>query len=80
MRCLALFAQLDLATLTSRIYYSVDAALEYSPSAGLCIILTVDPLNKKVLLRMSTITRNFLRSLDVMLPFFILVFKIFYAS
>ena len=65
---------------TSRIYISVDAALEYSHSAGLCIILTVDPLNKKALLRMATITQNFFKSLDVVLPFFILFFKIFYVS
>ena len=41
-------------------------------------ILSVDPLNKKALLRMSTKTLNFLRSLDVGLPFFIFVFKFFY--
>ena len=35
----------------------------------------MDPLNKKALLRMSTKTLNFLRSLDVVLPFFIFVFK-----
>ena len=38
----------------------------------------MDPLNKKALLRISTKTLNFLRSLDVLLPFFIFVFKIFY--
>ena len=62
------------------IYNSVDAALEYSHSGGLSIILTVDPLNKKALLRMTTKTQNFFKSLDVTLPWFILVFKIiFYA-
>ena len=35
----------------------------------------MDPLNKKALLRMSTTTLNFSRSLDVVLPFF---FQIFY--
>ena len=38
----------------------------------------MDPLNEKALLRMSTKTLNFLRSLDVVLPFFIFVFKFFY--
>ena len=36
------------------------------------------PLNEKTLLRISTITLNFLRSLDDVLPFFILVIKFFY--
>ena len=39
--------------------------------------LTVDPLNKKALLRMSTITKNFLKSLDVVLPFLFWFSKFF---
>ena len=42
-------------------------------------MLSVNPLNKKALLRMSTKILNIFRSLDVVLPFFILVFKFFYG-
>ena len=42
------------------------------------MILTGDPLDKKALLPMSTITQNFLRNLDDMLPYFIFVLKFFY--
>ena len=55
--------------------------LEYSHSVGLYKILSVNPLNKKALLRMSTKTLNFLRSLDVVLPFcfqFFLCFQFFF--
>ena len=41
-------------------------------------IISVDPLNEKAFLRMSTKTLNFLRSLDVVMPFFIFAFKFLY--
>ena len=53
-------------------------SLEYSHSEHK--FLSVDPLNKKALLRMSTKTLNFLRIVDVVLLFFIFVFKFFDKS
>ena len=50
-------------------------SLEFSHSVRKIIL--VDPLNKKALLRMSTKMLNFLRSLNVVLPFFIFDFTIF---